>query len=337
MPGSESDAQRRVRMMCLGTALLSAFQFGIGGCDRLLNSGTGRRRPYFAEDARPATSDLLALYRRLGYAAVADELERTAVPCLELRRDTRRQTQRPRPASRIGGRPDLPDRASWPSHNGTNLSFVAQVNLAEIPDDPAFGDLPREGLLYFFYDAHQSHWGSDPGDKGSWRVVHVPDVPSDPTPAEFPPDVPAEARFREVPVQLCREVSLRCPDDDLLSGLGLKERQQEQIADIFHEFGDKAAPAHQFLGLPGEIQGPMESECHRASHGMSDDAGNAAEPAREAEIAKESANWRLLLQVDSDDDAGMMWGDGGRLYFWIPKDALANRRFEDAWMILQCY
>ncbi len=26
---------------------------------------------------------------------------------------------------------------------------------------------------------------------------------------------------------------------------------------------------------------------------------------------------RLLLQVDTDDGLGMMWEDGGLLYFWI--------------------
>jgi hypothetical protein len=29
----------------------------------------------------------------------------------------------------------------------------------------------------------------------------------------------------------------------------------------------------------------------------------------------------LLLQVDSDDDAGMMWGDG-RIYYWIRRENL---------------
>lgn len=32
----------------------------------------------------------------------------------------------------------------------------------------------------------------------------------------------------------------------------------------------------------------------------------------------------------------MMWGDLGRLYFWIRDDDLAARRFEKAWLILQC-
>jgi uncharacterized protein YwqG len=44
-----------------------------------------------------------------------------------------------------------------------------------------------------------------------------------------------------------------------------------------------------------------------------------------------------LLQLDSDEEAGMMWGDRGMLYFWIPEEALAPRRFGEVWTILQCY
>jgi uncharacterized protein YwqG len=47
-------------------------------------------------------------------------------------------------------------------------------------------------------------------------------------------------------------------------------------------------------------------------------------------------NWRLLMQIDTDDDGGMMWGDCGRLYFWMTDDALQRRAFEECWMILQC-
>jgi uncharacterized protein YwqG len=46
---------------------------------------------------------------------------------------------------------------------------------------------------------------------------------------------------------------------------------------------------------------------------------------------------RFLLQVDSDDAAGMMWGDAGMLYFWIRDDDLAARRFDRAWCVMQCY
>jgi uncharacterized protein YwqG len=48
-------------------------------------------------------------------------------------------------------------------------------------------------------------------------------------------------------------------------------------------------------------------------------------------------DWRLLLQIDSDDDARMMWGDSGRLYFWVREDEARRGDFSGAWMVLQCY
>ncbi len=44
----------------------------------------------------------------------------------------------------------------------------------------------------------------------------------------------------------------------------------------------------------------------------------------------------LLLQVDSEDDAGMMWGDLGRLYWWMTKDELARRDFSNVQFDEQC-
>jgi uncharacterized protein YwqG len=48
-------------------------------------------------------------------------------------------------------------------------------------------------------------------------------------------------------------------------------------------------------------------------------------------------DWILLLQLDSDDDTGMMWGDVGMLYFWIRKSDLIIHDFSNVWMILQCF
>ena len=47
-------------------------------------------------------------------------------------------------------------------------------------------------------------------------------------------------------------------------------------------------------------------------------------------------DWRLLLQMDSDDDLDVMWGDAGILYFWIQADEARRGDFSNAWMILQC-
>ncbi len=93
---------------------------------------------------------------------------------------------------------------------------------------------------------------------------------------------------------------------------------------------------HQLLGHPAPIQNEMRLECQLVSHGLyCGDARGGRDP-RAKELAPGAADWRLLLQVDTDDDAGMMWGDCGRLYFWIREDDLRDCAFENAWMILQC-
>ena len=57
------------------------------------------------------------------------------------------------------------------------------------------------------------------------------------------------------------------------------------------------------------------------------------------EIKKASKDWVLLFQMDTveSDDYELMFGDCGHIYFWIKKEDLANKNFENIWLILQCY
>jgi uncharacterized protein YwqG len=79
----------------------------------------------------------------------------------------------------------------------------------------------------------------------------------------------------------------------------------------------------------------MEMECQLASLYCGDESG-FADPQAPA-LAPGAAAWRLLLQVDSDDDVGVMWGDAGVIYYWVEADAARAGRFDNAWLILQCY
>ena len=58
----------------------------------------------------------------------------------------------------------------------------------------------------------------------------------------------------------------------------------------------------------------------------------------EEEIKKASKDWILLFQMDTveSDNYELMFGDCGHLYFWIKKEDLANKNFENIWLILQC-
>jgi uncharacterized protein YwqG len=91
------------------------------------------------------------------------------------------------------------------------------------------------------------------------------------------------------------------------------------------------------LGHPNQIQGDMQTECALVTGGLyTGDASGYKDP-RRAELQAGARDWRLLLQVDSEDAAGMMWGDGGSLYYWIKEPDLAAHDFSRTWMVLQCY
>src|SRR5262245_4445404 len=53
-----------------------------------------------------------------------------------------------RGTSRLGGVPDLPAGWAWPEQGGKLLTFIAQINFAEVPRLPV--PLPERGVLYFF-------------------------------------------------------------------------------------------------------------------------------------------------------------------------------------------
>jgi uncharacterized protein YwqG len=96
-------------------------------------------------------------------------------------------------------------------------------------------------------------------------------------------------------------------------------------------------PNHQLLGLPDIIQNRMELECQLASNGVScgDSEGDTSEEAKK--LAAGAADWRLLLQIVTDEDGpGWIWGDSGTIYFWIKRQDLKSLRFDDVWLILQC-
>jgi uncharacterized protein YwqG len=54
------------------------------------------------------------------------------------------------------------------------------------------------------------------------------------------------------------------------------------------------------------------------------------------DVADQAAGWRLLFQLDSDADLGLLWGDAGTLYWAAPRSALAERAWTDVWFTFQC-
>ena len=235
--------------------------------------------------------------------------------------------------SRLGGLPIVGPGFDWPKLHDTNLSFIAQLDL---PSLSAFNtDLPDKGSLLFFYDADQESWGFDPKHKNGFAVIYFEELPEIEI-TDFPEDLPDHGKFRSKTVGGRLADSYPPDQSEAMEALGLTSKEADRLADLFYKHLPLEDTSHKALGFPDQIQGDMQRECQLASNGV--DCGGPAgyKSQRAKELEPGVGDWRLLLQIDSDDDCGMMWGDVGRIYFWIRQQDLANRAFENCWCILQC-
>lgn len=298
-------------------------------------------------------------------------LKRGLRAATQLRCDVASDSDIPIGASHFGGSPHLPSSTEWPRWDGffepdqvldeeqaagirkvieafgkpapegelriprgcnaSSLSFLAQLNLSEIPDPT--GLLPATGWLCFFYDAAQQPWGFDPRNRGAARVLYFDAEPSLLRRTEAPPSTEVFS-----PRRLRTEIVATLPRWSYQLGLEL----ENAAADTYWELAETRLPGegphHRVLGWPKQVQGEMDRECQLVTHGIYCGSPEGYQSAEAERLKAGVRDWMMLLQLDSDDDGpGWMWGDAGCLYYWIRKQDLAERRFDKIWTILQCY
>ncbi|MCL4517217.1 MAG: YwqG family protein [Firmicutes bacterium] len=239
-------------------------------------------------------------------------------------------------SSKIGGLPDLPSGWDWPAWNGQPLSFICQINFEELAPYDTEKVLPTHGILYFFYDAKQSVWGFDPQDRGGWRVLFTENKTGLER-TSLPSTLPEEGQFYPCKVDFSSQLTLPPPESELFSE-PLSKRDWEAYYDLLESLGllSESSGVHRVLGHPDQMQGDMLLECQLAFHGLYVGDSSGYNDPRAQQLRSGAKDWRLLVQIDSDDQSGMMWGDVGRLYFWIREEDLRNRQFDNVWLILQC-
>lgn len=245
----------------------------------------------------------------------------------------------PKAACKIGGSPDLPVDFDWPYFKNKPLRFVLQINLRELPvlDQSV---LPEQGLLSLFYC--EEVWGFDIKNKDGFKVCFFPSISGlerRKAPIEnaekkvffglFKPKDRAP-EYKSAALKLRSFLSLPYDPD--------KFSMPEDDAESYFEMLEDMGNHHRLFGYAEPIQGPMELECQLVTNGISCGAAVNKNDPRVKELEAGQANWRLLLQLDSEcENSDMLWGDAGRLYLWIKKDDLAEGKFERSWLISQCY
>ena len=223
--------------------------------------------------------------------------------------------------------PDSSPATSWPRNDGEPLGFIAQVNLAEVAPFDTEGVLPNEGLLSFYDAVTQSAWGFDPADSGSAGALHTCTRHRG---ISFVPGRPGRGRrFQGAAAATAVPASFAPWESFDIEALGMTRDEGFSYAELFN---DQDAIVHRLLGHPDPVQGDMQVECQLVTNGLSTGDNDP----RASELRDGAADWRLLLQIDSEDEAEMMWGDVGRLYYWIKHSDLVARNWELSWLILQC-
>ena len=242
-------------------------------------------------------------------------------------------TRDPR-GSYIGGVPHLPLGIQWPARDGRPLDFLARIDLHELSAAHRFDWLPPTGVLLFFYDAESQPWGFDPDDKRGWAVIFLREAES--LHADLTIDSHSTSPLPQKNVVFRRIDSYPSFERDAIAGLNLTDPESDLLSDLQQDQYQNL-PQHQTGGYPAPVQGDaMELESQLANNGVYCGDARSDDDPRVASLRDGSKDWRLLLQFDSDDDLNVMWGDCGKLYFWVREQDARLGRFDAAWVVLQC-
>jgi len=239
----------------------------------------------------------------------------------------------------LGGLPALTEDTAWPEWDGHGpLTSVGSIDCASLSRMRLDIGVPTAGRLAFFlleYDPDALVTHQDPESLAGARVIFIPPgvrttarpCPSDNKPyphinlsaeavATYPNfEHPALIRAFQAPSE-DRQMFLEHPVND------------DAFVEALWEL--EAGPRHQVGGYATPVQGPVEFEVAMAALG-----GKVAWS--DPSLEREAARWSMLVQVDSDDDAKMMWGDVGMLYWMIRPADLEARTFEGASFTMQCH
>lgn len=248
-------------------------------------------------------------------------------------------------ASKIGGTPDLSPEMGWPEYQGMPLPFYAQIRCADLIASDQDSVLPHRGWLYFFYDPeaededkrHRS-LKKVPYPPKSWRVLYYGGEVSQLERTVTPASLSEWNRYGCCAVTFSPEIQLPEHGSGWLRHLGLSYSTYEVEEELsqYRELTDQlrslsvsdSLDGIRMLGYPDEMGDGMEDRCEEYSLVL----GWHNQRSTEADT-----EWILLLQIDVNEAefhgaTKMGRGDWFAIYFWIRRDALARRDFEQVWL-----
>ena len=236
-------------------------------------------------------------------------------------------------SSYLGGQPPAHDGFRWPEREQRPMPFLACIDLSSLT---TFEWLPPSGHLLFFYDIHGDAWGFDPKDRGAWVVRHLDDTVATGDPVPFPDALDKKLRLPRKYVTFNATSLPPTWDHDDMVALQLSEAESDVLSEIRYAQRENEV-AHQIGGFPEAVQDPhMGLECQLVTDGIYLGDGEWFGTEEAEALSPGAADWRLLLQFDSDDALNVMWGDAGMVYFWVREEEARRGNFSNVWLVFQC-
>ena len=245
------------------------------------------------------------------------EIEGTLKPVIKVRTSNRKNGLY---CSKFAGLPYMPKSMTYPTDSaGKPMKLLAQLNFEEVPTlDP----LPKQGILQFFIAVEDDVMGADFDDltnQKNFKVLFHDTIERDITQLRtdfshveeldasyFPIGKEAALHFSVEHEPVCDGVFNM--DELLGEGVNLHVPVDEKgEKELWESYSDTfSGEGHKMLGYPCFAQNdPREWDKHLQEYNL------------------------LLLQIDSDYENEIEWGDSGVANFFIKEDDLRNRNFSN--------
>lgn len=220
--------------------------------------------------------------------------------------------------SKVRGKAYQPKNEPYPLDiDGNPLILLAQINFADMPSLPPY---PHQGIIQFFISPDDELYGMslENGFEGlakqdRFRVRYFADIITDES------QLITDFDFLDQDVDDFLPARQECSMNFELATemISLSDYQFDQIFgnNCFDEWGDKAEQIEEICW------DTFQSEGHKIggyAYFTQEDPRYWTSPAE---------NWLLLLQIDTDDEADIMWGDSGVGAFFIQEEDLRNKDF----------
>jgi hypothetical protein len=219
-------------------------------------------------------------------------------------------------AASVAGRPALPPELEWPRDGfGGPKDYLMTLDLSVLPRIGI--DLPGRGVLLFFLDAEFE----EP------EVLYFEDTAGLQA-RECPPGSVSRPRER-IDLKAVVETTRPAEDHPYLSGR--PEGYYRGLGKILATEIDHPEPpieGDHRIGGHYAVSAQYDFPCAPTSE-IPDLPGSPDPEALSLPV--------LLMRMDSDSDAGMVWGDCGTSEWTISREDLAARRFDEVECSWSCY